>query len=142
MRLGSRREASRATAARAWRHEQLSVAMALEAASHHSAQQNAAPRELNTSTRGGARVGRYGDRSLLHRRSGRHLCERVTGPQRSERTVRRSAGGELLLGVAPLAAAADDGVDAATLAFLTRRALVAVVEREKRKEKKVKAEAK
>ena len=44
--------------------------------------------------------------------------------------------------MASLAAAADDGVDAATLAFLTRRALVAVSEREKRKEKKVKAEAK
>ena len=44
--------------------------------------------------------------------------------------------------MASLAAAADDGVGSATLAFLTRRALVAVAEPEKRKEKKLKAEAK
>ena len=55
--------------------------------------------------------------------------------------MRRSAGDGPLL-VASLAAAADDGVDAATLAYLTRRALVAAAEWEKRKEKKEKAEAK
>ena len=35
----------------AWRHEQLSVDMALAAASHHSAQQDGAPRSLRAATR-------------------------------------------------------------------------------------------
>ena len=45
------------------------------------------------------------------------------GPQRSDRTVRRSSGETPLLVVASLAAAAADGVDAVTLSFLKAQAL-------------------
>ena len=47
------------------------------------------------------------------------------GPQRSDRTVRHSAGEVPLLVVASLADASADGVDAATLSFLTASALEA-----------------
>ena len=47
------------------------------------------------------------------------------GPQRSDRTVRRSSGKDPLLVVASLADASADGVDAATLSFLTASALEA-----------------
>ena len=45
------------------------------------------------------------------------------GPQRSDRTVRRSSEQAVLLVMASLADAVGDGVDAATLSFLTARAL-------------------
>ena len=53
------------------------------------------------------------------------------GPLRSDRSLRRSSGTTPLLVVASLAAAAADGVDAATISFLTAQAL-----EDRRKEEK------
>ena len=79
-----------------WRHEQQTVRMALAAATHHSAQQNAAPRGPKTGAR--AREGveheqhdglRAQKPPLPGVRPGSLFDP---GPQRSDRTVRRSAG--------------------------------------------------
>ena len=63
----------------------------------------------------------YGHRRLLHRGRGRHPC----GAWAAEgyRSLRHSSGSGPLLVVATLAAAEADGVDAASLSFLTARAL-------------------
>ena len=58
------------------------------------------------------------------------------GPQRSDRTVRRSSGKDPLLVVASLADASADGVDAATLSFLTASALEARRKEEEEEERK------
>ena len=133
----------------AWRHEQLSVAMALAAATHNSAQPNAALR--------GQKMGNGASEEEVHETNDAlrglkrpHPGERPgnlaePGPQRSDRSLRHSSGNAPLLVVATLAAAAADGVDAATLAFLT----VCVLEdrrkeeqEEKEKEKKAKEKEK
>ena len=114
-----------------WRHEQQSIAAVLATVSHHSYPQvdtaydglraqrtvtstgEVEAHEVNAAPRGqkepppGARPG--------------ILAE--LAPQRSDRSLRHSSGGGPLLVVASLAAVADDGVDAATLSFLTARAL-------------------
>ena len=59
------------------------------------------------------------------------------GPQRSDRTVRRSSGKDPLLVVASLADASADGVDAATLSFLTASALEARRKEEEEEVRKV-----
>ena len=59
------------------------------------------------------------------------------GPQRSDRTVRRSSGKAPLLVVASLADASADGVDAATLSFLTASALEARRKKEEEEEQQV-----
>ena len=95
------------------RHEQQTVRMALAAALHHSA----GPKEKVEMQQNGPRGQKTpppGERPGL-------LAE--PGPQRSDRTVRRSSGETPLLMVASLAAAAADVVDAATLSFLTAQAL-------------------
>ena len=135
----------------AWRHEQLSVAMSLAAATHHSAQPNAAERGLKMGTGASEEeVHETNDalRGLKRPPPGEPSILAEPGPQRSDRSLRHSSGNAPLLVVATLAAAAADGVDAATLAFLTDRALEArrkegQEEREKeKKEKKEKAKAK
>ena len=55
------------------------------------------------------------------RGSGRHLCLRLPGPQRSDRTVRHSAGDAPLLVVPALRS--DEGVDGTTLRFLLEQNL-------------------
>ena len=112
-----------------WRHEQQSIRMALGAAAHHSAQQYAALRGPKTGTR--AREGEVHEMyDAPRRQNAPHPRERPgslvdPGPQRSDRTVRRSSGQVPLLVVALLADASADGVDAATLSFLTASALEA-----------------
>ena len=59
------------------------------------------------------------------------------GPQRSDRTLRRSSGKDPLLVVASLADASADGVDAATLSFLTASALEARRKEEEEEEQQV-----
>ena len=111
-----------------WRHEQQTVRMALAAATHHSAQQNAAPRGPKTGAR--AREGveheqhdglRAQKPPLPGVRPGSLFDP---GPQRSDRTVRRSAGDGLPTpGLPVLAGASGEAVDASTLRFLPAAAL-------------------
>ena len=115
--------------------------MALAAATHHSAQQNAAPRGPKTGAR--ARVGveheqhdglRAQKPPLPGERPG---CLVDPVPQRSDRTVRRSAGDSLPTpGLPVLAGASGEAVDAFTLSFLTAKAL-----EDKRKEEVARKEA-
>ena len=123
-----------------WRHEQQSIRMALGAAAHHSAQQYAALRGPKTGTR--AREGEVPEKyDAPRRQNAPHPGERPgilaePGPQRSDRSLRRSAGDSLPQLVAPsLAGAAGEGVDSATLAFLLSQSLAA-----KEKEEQVKRE--
>ena len=111
----------------AWqRHVRTAVQLALAEKLHHSANKV----EPHDALRG------------QNKRAGREEVENVTrdglraqkspppgvrpgslvdpGPQRSDRTVRRSSGMDPLLVVASLADASADGVDAATLSFLLR----------------------
>ena len=99
--------------------------MALAAATHHSAQQNAAPRGPKTGAR--AREGveheqhdglRAQKPPLPGVRPGSLFDP---GPQRSDRTVRHSAGDAPLLVVPALRG--DDGVDGTTLRFLLEQNL-------------------
>ena len=108
-----------------WRHEQQTVRMALAAATHHSAQQNAASRGPKT----GARA-REGVEHVQHDglRAQKPPLPGVRpgslfdpGPQRSDRTVRHSAGDAPLLVVPALRG--DDGVDGTTLRFLLEQNL-------------------
>ena len=134
------------------RHEQQTVRMALAAALHHSAgpkekvemQQNGAPQGQKTAARAGEEVEYEKHAGLLAQKTPppgeRPGILAELGPQRSDRTVRRSSGETPLLVVASLAAAAADGVDAATLSFLTAQALEdrrKEEEERKMKEKKV-----
>ena len=100
--------------------------MALTASTHHTAQQNGAPRSQTTATRA-RKVEEHETNDALRRQTAPPLGARPgtlaePGPQRSDGSLRRSSENTPLLVVATLAAAAD-GVDAATLAFLTARAL-------------------
>ena len=134
--------------------------MALAAALHHSAgpkekmvelQQCAAPRGQKTGAR--AREGEVHEKyDAPRRKNAPHPGERPgileePGPQRSNHSLRHSSENAPLLVVATLAAAAADGVDAATLAFLTVRGLEdrrkdEQEEREMEKKEKEKAKAK
>ena len=107
---------------RQWhRHERMTVAMALAEVTHHAVPRGPktarAEEEVEYETHAGLRAQKTpppGERPGI-------LAE--PGPQRSDRTVRRSSGETPLLVVASLAAVAADGVDAATLSFLTAQAL-------------------
>ena len=55
------------------------------------------------------------------------------GPQRSDRTVRRSAGDTPPLAMLVLAAAPDEALDSATLTFLVQHALEAKMKRRRRR---------
>ena len=125
-----------------WRHEQQTVRMALAAATHHSAQQNAAPRGPKT----GARV-REGVEHEQHDglRAQKPPLPGVRpgslfdpGPQRSDRTVRHSAGEAPLLVVPSLRGA--DGVDGTTVSFLLAENLKLQKKEEEEKERRRKRE--
>ena len=122
-----------------WRHEQQTVRMALAAATHHSAQQNSAPRGPKTGARAREEV-EYEKHAGLRAQKTPPPGERPgilaePGPQRSDRTVRRSSGETPLL-VALLADASADGVDAATLSFHTASALEARRKEEEERRKR------
>ena len=108
-----------------WRHEQQSIAAALATVMHHSSGKvhtaNRAPRSQKLATRAeeeveymphnaprGQKTPPPGERSAL-------LSE-VAGPQRSDRSVRHSAGEASLLVVPSLRGA--DGVDGTTVSYL------------------------
>ena len=117
-----------------WRHEQQSIAMALAAATHHTAQRNGAPRSQTTATRA-REVEEHETNDALWRQTAPPpgarpgiLVEPV--PQRSDRTVRYSSGVTPLLAVPSLAG--GDGADDTAVAFLVRQTLL---EREKVKRK-------
>ena len=131
------------------RHEQQTIRMALAAALHHSAgpkeimvelQQYAALRGQNTGARAREEVVQDAHVALRGQRTpppGVRPGSLVdAGPQRSGRTVRRSSGKDPLLVVASLADASADGVDAATLSFLTASALEARRKEEEEEERK------
>ena len=116
------------------RHEQQTVRMALAAALHHSAgpevkkvelQQHAALRGQKTGTRAGE--GEVHEKyDAPRRQNAPHPGVRPgslfdPGPQRSDRTVRHSAGDTPLLVVPALRG--DDGVDGTTLQFLLEQNL-------------------
>ena len=119
---------------RSWlRHEQQTVAAVLATVSHHSyprvdtAHDGLRALKTVTSTREGVEhekhVGLRAQKPPLPGVRPGSLLD--PGPQRSDRTVRHSAGEVPLLVVASLADASADGVDAATLSFLTASALEA-----------------
>ena len=130
------------------RHEQQTVRMALAAALHHSAgpkekkvelQQYAALRGQNTGARAREEVVQVAHVALRRQKTpppGVRPGSLVDpGPQRSDRTVRRSSGKDPLLVVASLADASADGVDAATLSFLTASTLEARRKEEEEEER-------
>ena len=75
----------------AWRHEQLSVAVALAASTHHSAQQIGASRSQKTATRA-KEVEEHVTRRLGPPSGERPGVLAEPGPQRSDRTMRHSVG--------------------------------------------------
>ena len=130
------------------RHEQQTVRMALAAALHHSAgpkekvemQQNGALGGQRTAARAGEEV-EYVKHAGLRAQKTPPPGERPgilaePGPQRSDRTVRRSSGETPLLAVPVLAG--GDGVDRTALSFLVRRA---VEDRKREEEEKEKEKA-
>ena len=116
----------------AWRHEQLSVRMALAAAQHHSAPK-CAGHEMHEALRGQTTARAAGKRPAP-------LAE-VSGTQEAAVTVDYvAAAGAPSLATPSLADAAGDAVDAVTVEFLVEWALldrgeqerVRMVERRKR----------
>ena len=107
---------------RSWlKHERQSVAMALAEYTHHASrgQTRARAREEVENV---ARVGLRAQKSPPP--GERPGCLVDPGPQRSDRTVRRSAGDGLPTpGLPVLAGASGEAVDAFTLSFLTAKAL-------------------
>ena len=135
-----------------WRHEQQTVRMAQAAATHHSVQQNAAPRGPKTGARAReveeqvAHVGRRAPKTPPPLARPGILAE--PGPQRSDRSRRHfSRDCPPTLGLPVLAAVLGEQVGSSALRFLTANALEAkrkLEEEEKEKEKteveKLKAE--
>ena len=120
-----------------WRHEQQTVRMALAAATHHSAQQNAAPRGPKTGARAREveeQVTHAGPRAQKAPPPGvRPGLPPEPGPQRSDRTVRRSAGAFPSLTLVSLAG--GDAMDDTSVAFLLKEALQAQAREEQAREK-------
>ena len=121
-----------------WRHEQQSIAAALATVMHHSSGKvhtaNGAPRSQKLATRprrrwSTSRTTPYGDRRLRLRGERPAPLSEVAGPQRSDRTVRHSAGEAPLL-VVPSRRGAD-GVDGTTVSFLLAENLKLQKEEEK-----------
>ena len=104
------------------RNERVALAMALAEATHHSSRGQRTATAIRVEVE--EQVPNAGLRAQKtpppEARPG-ILAE--PGPQRSDRILRHSSGDGPLLVVATLAAAAADGLDAATLSFLTARAL-------------------
>ena len=116
---------------RSWyRHEQQSIAAALATVMHHSSGKvhtaNGAPRSQKLATRTEEEVEHVPHYALQGQKTPppgerpAHLSE-VAGPQRSDRTVRNSAGETPLLVVPSLRGA--DGVDGTTVSFLLAESL-------------------
>ena len=123
----------------AWRQEQLSVAMALAAASHHSAQQDGAPRSLRTATRareGEVRVMHVGLRAQKRPLPGTRPepLEGVSEPQVVDAVTSYVAAPGPSSLVPRLAA--NDALDNAALKFLVARALLDRREQEEERSKK------
>ena len=118
---------------RAWhRHEQLTVAMELAAALHHSAQRpktvvEEPKEEVENVTRDGLRAQKSPPPGV---RPGSLFDPR---PQRSDRTVRRSAGADPSLTLVSLAG--GDAMDDTTVAFLLNQAMLAHAREEQAREK-------
>ena len=114
------------------RDEQQTVRMALAAALHHSAgpkekvemQQYGAPRGQKTAARAGEEVEHathYGPRAQETPPPGvRPGSLAEPGPQRSDRSLRRSSGQTPLLGVPSLADAPAEAIDGRTLRYLLK----------------------
>ena len=106
------------------RHERRSVAMALVEFTHHSSRGQRTARAWRT-----RRTTLHGDRRFPW-----HGSLFDPGPQRSDRSLRRSAGGGLPQLVTPfLASTASEAVDSATLAFLLSQSLAAKKHEEQKK---------
>ena len=109
---------------RQWqRHERMTVAMALAEATHHAAPRRQTPvsairEEVEHATHSGPRAQKTpppGERPGI-------LAE--PGPERSDRSLRRSAGESLpTLALSSLAGSAGEEMDVFTLSFLTRSIL-------------------
>ena len=105
-----------------WRHEQLSVDVALAAATHHSAQQVGARRTQKTSTRAGE-VEEHEKYEAPRRLEPPPL---EPGAQWSDRIVRPSRrDGSPTFALPELAGSAGEAADRSALAFLAARALEA-----------------
>ena len=125
-----------------WRHEQQSIAAALATVMHHSSGKvhtaNGAPRSQKLATRAEEEM-EYEPHYALRGQKTPPPGERpaplseVAGPQRSDRTVRHSAGDAPLLVVPALRG--DDGVDGTTLRFLLKQNLALKKKQEEEKEK-------
>ena len=123
----------------AWRHEQPNVAMALAAASNHSAQQDGAPRSLRTATR--AREGEVHEKHDGLRAQKRPLPgtrleppEEVSEPQLGAVTVGYVTAPEPLLVVPSMAG--GDSVDGIALKVLLKVALSKKQKEEEAEERK------
>ena len=126
-----------------WRHEQQSIAAALATVMHHSSGKvhtaNGAPRSQKLATRAEEEV-EYEPHYALRGQKTPPPGERpaplseVAGPQRSDRTVRHSAGEAPLLVVPSLRGA--DGVDGTTVSFLLAENLKLQKEEEKERRRK------
>ena len=123
-----------------WHHEQVSIAAAVAAALHHSAgpASHYAPRGQKTATAREEEV--YEPHFALRGPTTPPPGERPgilaePGPQRSDRTVRHSAGAGLpTLALPSLAGSAAEAVDASTLTFLLGQNL----ERQRKKDEEEK----
>ena len=125
-----------------WRHEQQSIAAALATVMHHSSGKvhtaNGAPRSQKLATRAEEEV-EYEPHYALRGQKTPPPGERsaplseVAGPQRSDRTVRHSAGEAPLLVVPSLRGA--DGVDGTTVSFLLAENLKLQKKKEEEEEK-------
>ena len=130
-----------------WRHEQQSIAAALAAVMHHSSGKvhtaYGAPRSQKLATRAEEEV-EYEPHYALRGQKTPPPGERpapqseVAGPQRSDRTVRHSAGRAPLLVVPSLRSA--DGVDGTTISFLLAENLKLQKKKEEEKERRRKRE--
>ena len=130
-----------------WRHEQQSIAAALATVMHHSSSKvhtaNGAPRSQKLATRAEEEV-EYEPHYALRGQKTPPPGERpaplseVAGPQRSDRTVRHSAGEAPLLVVPSLRGA--DGVDGTTVSFLLAENLKLQKEEKERRRKREEAQ--
>ena len=135
------------------RHEQQTVRMALAAALHHSAgpkekvemQQNGALRGQKTAARAGEEVVHDAHDALRGQKTPppgvRPGSLAEPGPQRSDRSLRRSSGQTPLLGVPSLADAPAEAIDGRTLRYLLKANLARKKNEEEEEERKYKERA-
>ena len=124
----------------AWRHEQLSVAMAVAAALHHSAQRGAgpatysAPRGQTTATEGEVREPNNAPRSQKPPLPGEHpgVLKEPEVQGLPVALLRPGSGAAPGLALPSLAGASGEGMDASSLAVLLRLSLAAQKEEEEK----------